>query len=138
MITAEIVGEPCRINYDHDDDCRKAIGSPLAVWIGYRRHQVRFASGVPTTFSKTPGVERSFCADCGTSISYADDGLKDEIWLTNGFMDNPVRFEPRAHGYWCMKFPWFQLSDILPRYDTYTRQRDKAVGYPRDREINQL
>lgn len=91
------------------------------------RHQVRFASGVPSTFSKIPGVERSFCADRGTS-SDADDGPNDEIWLTIGFMDNPERFEPRAHGYWCMKLPWFQLSDTLPRYDAYTRRRDKAVA----------
>lgn len=132
-IVAELEGEPFWITYDHDDDCRKALGGPLTVWIGYKREQVRFTSGSPRTFSKTPGVERSFCADCGTSIGYVDEGLGNEIWLTIGFMDRPERFEPRAHGYWRMKLPWIEFADDLPRFETYTRERDPKVGYPAER-----
>lgn len=28
--------EPFWIYQDHDDDCRRAIGSPLTVWVVYR------------------------------------------------------------------------------------------------------
>jgi hypothetical protein len=63
-----------------------------------------------------------------------DDGLKDEIWLTIGFVDKPERFEPEAHGFWRMKLPWIQLADDLPRFETYTRQRDPTIGYPSDRK----
>ncbi|RWP95754.1 GFA family protein [Mesorhizobium sp.] len=133
-IVAEMEGEPFWINYDHDDDCRKALGSPLTIWIGYRREQVRFTSGIPKSFSKTSGVQRTFCAECGSSISYMDEGLKDEIWLTIGFMDRPERFEPKAHGFWRMKLPWIQFADELPRSETYTRQRDPTIGYPSDRK----
>lgn len=133
-IVAELEGEPFWITYDHDDDCRKALGSPLTIWIGYKREHVRFTSGSPMTFSKTPGVERSFCADCGTSIGYVDEGLGNEIWLTIGFMDRPERFEPRAHGYWRTKLPWIEFADDLPRVETYTRERDPKVGYPAERK----
>lgn len=133
-ILARMEGEPFWINYDHDDDCRKALGGPLSIWIGYRRGQVRFTRGTPKTFSRTEGVERSFCAECGTSIGYVDEGLRDEIWLTVGFMDNPERFEPRAHGYWRMKLPCLAFADDLPRHETYTRERDPALGYPADRK----
>lgn len=30
------------VNYDHDDDRRKALGSPLTICIGYKREQTRF------------------------------------------------------------------------------------------------
>lgn len=129
-ITAEMTGNPFWINYDHDDDCRKALGGPLTIWIGYKRNHVRFTSGTPKTFSKTSGVERSFCPNCGSSISYADEGLEDEIWITIGFMDRPERFEPLAHGYWRMKLPWIKFADDLPRLESYTRKRDPKIGYP--------
>jgi hypothetical protein len=133
-IAAEIEGEPFFINYDHDDDCRKALGSPLTIWIGYRVEQVHFVRGTVKSFSKTAGIQRTFCAECGSSIGYADQGLKDEIWLTIGFMDQPKRFEPQAHGYWRLKLPWIDFADHLPRFETYTQRRDPLIGYPVDRK----
>lgn len=134
-IVAELEGEPFWINYDHDDDCRKAIGGPLTVWIGYPKDKVAFTNKGPRTFSKTPGTERGFCPDCGSSISYVDAGLRNEIWITIGFMDHPERFTPVAHGYWRMKLPWVDFADALPRFPSYTRERDVAIGYPDKRKV---
>ncbi|HIP78351.1 MAG TPA: GFA family protein [Kiloniellaceae bacterium] len=133
-IAAELRGEPFWVVYDHDDDCRRAIGSPLTVWIGYWTDQVRFTRGAPKIFSKTPGVERSFCADCGTSIGYSDAGLADEIHLCIGFMDHPERFPPQAHSFWRLKLPWVEMADALPRLDATSRRRDAAFGDPATRK----
>lgn len=133
-ITARAHGEPFWVCYDHDDDCRRAIGSPLTIWIGYRPDQFELVSGTPKSFSKTRGVVRTFCPDCGTSISYADDGTKDELYLNIGFMDHPERFEPQAHAYWRMRLPWMAFADDLPRVDAYSRKRDPKLGYPKDRK----
>lgn len=132
-IAAEMHGEPFWICYDHDDDCRRAIGSPLSVWVGYRPSQFRLTCGTPKSFSRTKGVVRTFCPECGTSISYLDDGLSDELYLTIGFLDNPERFEPQAHVYWRMKLPGLDFADDLPRVDDYSRGRDPAFGDPKDR-----
>jgi hypothetical protein len=132
-IAAEMMGEPFWIIYDHDDDCRKAIGAPLTIWVGYRTEKVRFVQGVPKAFSRTPGVMRTFCAECGSSIGYRDDGLGGETWLTIGFLDFPERFAPEAHGYWRLRLPWIMLADDLPRFETYTRERDPVLGTPRER-----
>lgn len=133
-IMLEARGEPFWINYDHDDDCRKALGGPLTVWIGYRQDQVRFTGDIPKTFSKTPGITRSFCANCGSSISYADEGLPNECWLAVGVMDHPERFPPRVHAFWSMKLPWLRFADDLPRLDRYSRERDADVGFPDQRQ----
>ena len=132
-IAAEIHGEPFWICYDHDDDCRRAIGSPLNIWVGYRPNQFRVMRGHPKSFSRTKGITRTFCPECGTSISYLDDGLSDELYLTIGFLDNPERFHPRAHAYWRMKLPWLNFADDLPREHGYSRGRDPAFGNPIDR-----
>lgn len=132
-ITAEMHGEPFWIAVDHDDDCRRAIGGPLTVWVGYRPAQVRFTRGTPKSFSKTKGVTRTFCADCGTSIGYADEGLDDELYLSIGYFDHPERFKPMAHAYWGERLPWIEFADGLPREETYSRGRGPSLGYPKDR-----
>jgi hypothetical protein len=102
-IAAEMHGEPFWICYDHDDDCRRAIGSLVNVWVGYRTDQFRLTRGMPKSFSKTKGVVRTFCPECGTSISYLDEGLSNELYVTIGFLDRPAGFRPQAHAYWQMK-----------------------------------
>ncbi|MBZ9986853.1 GFA family protein [Mesorhizobium sp. BH1-1-5] len=132
-VMAEAHGEPFWVNYDHDDDCRKALGSPLTIWIGYKQEQIRFGGQAPKTFSKTSGVVRSFCAECGSSIGYVDEGLANEYWLTVGFMDHPERFKPAVHAFWSMKLPWVEFADDLPRLWRYSRPRDPAIGDPSSR-----
>ena len=116
--------------FDHDDDCSRSIGSPLAIWIGYRPVQVRFVRGHPKRFSKTKGVTRSFCGDCGTSIAYSDDGLPDEFSLSIGFMGSLERFPPRAQAYWEMRQPF--VAEKLPRIDGLPSE-NRARGNPKAR-----
>ena len=132
-VVAEMHGDPFWICYDHDDDCRRAIGSPLTIWVGYRPSEFRVLRGVLRSFSKTKGVIRTFCPECDTSISYLDEGLRNELYLTIGFFDYPERFSPQAHAYWQMKIPWVNFGDNLPRTEGYSRQRDPTLGNPADR-----
>ena len=132
-IVAEMSGEPFWICYDHDDDCRRAIGGPLTIWIGYRPREVRFQKGHPKGFSKTRGVTRYFCGDCGTSIAYVDKGLPNEIYVSVCLMDNPERFPPGAQAYWEMRLAFVVMDDGLPRVEAYTRPRDPVFKNPRDR-----
>jgi len=132
-IAAKLRGDPFWICYDHDDDCRRAVGSPLTVWVGYRPDQFHLTRGTPKYFSKTRGVTRTFCAECGSPVSYTDEGLPDEVYVAIGFLDHPERFKPQAHAYWRMRLPWVRFADDLPHVDGYSRQRDPACGDPRDR-----
>jgi hypothetical protein len=132
-IAAEMHGEPFWICYDHDDDCRRAIGSPLTIWVGYRSDEFKLKRGRLKTFSKTKGVTRTFCGNCGTSIGYRDDGIADEFYLSIGFFDHPERLHPAAHAYWDMRLPWLEFLDDLPRINGYSRARDAALGNPRER-----
>jgi hypothetical protein len=133
-ITAELQGEPFWICYDHDDHCRRAIGGPLTVWIGVRPHEFQVTKGFPKCFSKTEGVMRTFCPTCGSSISYSDKALPEELFVTIGFLDHPEKFRPEAHAYWGMRLPWVEITDTSPRINEYSRKRDPALGTPRDRK----
>ncbi len=132
-LVAQFKGEPFWICYDHDDDCRRATGGALVVWVGYRPEQVRIIAGKPKAFSKTRGIVRTFCAECGTSIGYTDQGLPNESYFALGFFEDPEHFLPQAHAYWQEKLPWLAVADDLPRIEGYSRIRDPAVGAPKDR-----
>lgn len=134
-VAAQISGEPFWICYDHDDDCRRAVGSAINIWVGYRPGQFKLVRGIPKRFSKRRGITRAFCSECGTSISYQDDGLKDELYVTIGFLDHPERFSPQAHAYWRMKLPWMEFADNLPRIETYSRVRNESMGNPVERDF---
>lgn len=132
-IAAEMRGDPFWVCYDHDDDCRRAIGGPLTIWVGYRPEAFRLLRGTPKSFSKTKGVTRTFCAECGSSIGYADEGLPDEIYFTIGFFDRPENFAPQAHTFCSLRLPFVTFADGLPEMDDYSRERDKAHGRPNER-----
>lgn len=133
-IKAEMNGEPFWICFDHDDDCRRAIGAAVVVWVGYKPEQFRITKGQPKKFSRTEGVSRAFCPSCGTSIAYEDEGTEGELYVSLGFFDRPEAFEPVAHAYWRMKLPWLNFADNLDRIDTYSRTRNPRLGYPSDRK----
>ncbi|MFO1049256.1 MAG: GFA family protein [Geminicoccaceae bacterium] len=128
-------GDPFWICFDHDDDCRRAIGGAVTVWVSYRPAAFRVIRRTLKNFSKTKGVVRTFCSDCGTSVSYADTGLSDALYVTIGFLDRPDRFLPQAHAYWRMRLPWITFGDDLPLVDGYSRSRDPAFGDPVDRNV---
>jgi hypothetical protein len=132
-IIAEMRGEPFWICYDHDSDCRRAIGSPVVVWVGYRPEEFSLIKGNPRSFSKTKGVVRTFCSNCGTSISYLDEGISNELYVALGFCERPESFLPEAHAYWSEKVSWIEFADKLPRIEGYSRERDPALGTPKQR-----
>ncbi len=132
-IAAEMYGRPCWAGYDHDRDCRRATGGALVVWIGYQASQFRITRGRPKSFSKTQGVVRTFCGECGSSISYADEALAGEVYVALGFFDYPERLRPQVHAYCREMLPWLHLTDDLPRCEGYSRLRDEALGAPNER-----
>ena len=99
----------------------------------FEGEQFSLVKGTPSSFSKTSGVLRTFCSVCGTSISYLDEGISNELYVALGFLDRPENFRPEAHAYWREKLPWIEFADRLPRTEGYSRQRDSAFGTPNRR-----
>lgn len=130
-IAAEMTGEPFWICYDHDDDCRRAIGSPLTVWVGYRPAQVRFTRGTPKTFSRTRGVVRSFCGDCGSAIDYRDEGTPDELYLAIGFLAGRRASSPKPMPTGACAYPGWPSTTACPRSMNTRGSETQPTASPR-------
>ncbi len=110
-------GKPSIVVYCYCVDCRRSSGPPVSLFAGYRSGQVEMERGAPRTYASSPEVVRSFCAECGTSISYEDERLEGEIYIHVGVFDDPEQFEPEAHSWVSQKPGWLTLSDGLPKYE---------------------
>jgi len=71
--------------------------------------------GTIKTCETTPGVERGFCENCGTSLTYANEGdWPGIISVLAVTLDDPACVKPTAHVFTAHQQPWVKLDDGLP------------------------
>lgn len=114
--------EPFNISWCHCKDCRRQTGAPAVVWAGFEAGQVAI-EGTPKRRQSSQHVVRSFCAECGTPMTYEDDRLPGEIYIHAGLFDEADRLVPDRHAYVTSKLFWLHLEDGLETFDATTRNR---------------
>lgn len=117
-ITFEAVGAPLWVAHCHCQSCRRNTGGAVATFVGLRDDQFRYTKGEPKTFTSSPGVRRSFCADCGTPLTYQADRFPGEVHVYVSTFDQPDAFPPQLHVFVSEAISWLHLDDDLPRYAT--------------------
>lgn len=76
-------------------DCARAIGSPVTVWARFPTRNFRFTGADPVRFESSPGVVRTFCPRCGSSLTYHKG---DKVDVSAATLDAPERFPPTSDG----------------------------------------
>ena len=78
--------------------CQKAFGSYFAALVGTLRENLHWTKGQPSLFRSSSVVQRGFCRDCGTPLSFAYDHSK-HIAVSIGSLDDPSAVTPeRQYG----------------------------------------
>src|SRR5579875_1949166 len=67
--------------------CQKAFGSYFAPLAGVHLAELVWTRGEPATFRSSEAVERGFCRDCGTPLTYHIPG-RDRISVSIGSLDD--------------------------------------------------
>jgi hypothetical protein len=60
---------------------------------------------------------RSFCADCGTALTFRADDRPEQVDVTVASLDAPEAVAPREHIWTSRALPWLRFDDDLPRYE---------------------
>jgi hypothetical protein len=115
-VAFEARGSPKWVGICHCANCRRATGGSSVAVAGFTRDSVRIAGPSLAGFASSPGVVRSFCAACGTSLSYQNARWPDDIHLMVGSFDEPQTLQPQFHIFFDERLPWVCTSDNLPRY----------------------
>ena len=78
----------------HCQNCRRAAGAQSVAWITVPTAEFKFTSGEPKRYRTDTGAYRTFCGDCGTSLTYEHESRPGEIDITTGSLDEPEKFPP--------------------------------------------
>jgi hypothetical protein len=115
-IQYEYEGEPLEALHCHCDSCRRQTSSPVATFVMVPRTALRFTRGQPKEYASSPGVHRSFCAECGSPIAYQTDRRPDIVDLFVGSLSDASAVVPTCHVHDEERLAWFEVLDDLPRY----------------------
>ena len=96
--------------------CRLASGAPSVAWFVVHVDQYTLLSGQRRTFRSSPAVTRSFCATCGTPLSYQHTDDPSEIELTTATLDEPQRFAPTREIWHSHKVAWAASDPAVPHF----------------------
>lgn len=105
-------GPPMHTGYCHCRSCRHHSGAAVAGMLVFRQTDVRLSAGKWALYASSPGIERGFCARCGTSLSWHGHGL---ISLHIGTLDAPDDHPPTLHWRDDERAPWCDIGRDLPR-----------------------
>jgi len=90
-IRFHVVGALTHSSICHCRMCQKAFGAYYAPLVSVRGSEFRWTRGEPRRFQSSNMVQRGFCADCGTPLTYeAPDGVA----VAAGAFDEPARLPP--------------------------------------------
>lgn len=102
----EILALPDEVLVCHCPDCRRSVGAQSVAWIFLPIENYRVTKGTPREYHSSPGVIRTFCARCGTSLSWVGDKQPGRVDITLGSLDEPGKFVPTKAVYRRHKLPW--------------------------------
>lgn len=103
-------GDPIRSPANcHCANCRRAAGAQSVAWITVASADFSFISGEPKRYQTETGAWRTFCPDCGTSLTYEHGDRPHEIDITTGSLDDPESFAPTRDVFADEKLSWVPL-----------------------------
>lgn len=98
----------------HCESCRRQCSAPMTTYFGVPDGQWRWTSGSPKVFRSSPGVERTFCADCGTPLAFRSDNMSGVMHFYVVSLDDPEQLSPTLNVAHEEKLSWLKLDDSLP------------------------
>ncbi|HEY2397313.1 MAG TPA: GFA family protein [Rudaea sp.] len=123
-IRYRVTAAPTALVVCHCRSCRKASGAPSLAWAIFQAADFGFTSGKPATFASSSGVERGFCARCGTTLTYAGADRPDVADVTTATLDNPDAFAPTKEIWLEEKIGWEAVDHARLRYPRSSRSSE--------------
>jgi hypothetical protein len=109
---------PVAVGICHCVSCRRSAGAESVAWAVNDADAFSFTRGQPRTFHSSAGVQRTFCSDCGSTLTYRK--ATNLIDVTLGTLDDPELLQPTKET-WCQdRVSWNALNASLAHYDQRT------------------
>ena len=109
-------GRPTNTMVCHCRSCRRVAAAPVVAWVTFPDAQFDWMQGKPSQFSSSEPVRRTFCAACGTPLTYQHRDSPDSIDVTTCSLDDPELFPPTHHSWLDHDLSWVRFGDGLPTF----------------------
>jgi hypothetical protein len=100
----------------HCRTCRRAAAAPVVAWVTFPIERFRFVKGEVTEYSSSAPVRRTFCACCGTPLTYTHADAPQFVDITTCSLDDPDSFPPTHHSWLRHDVGWLKFADGLPQF----------------------
>lgn len=106
----------------HCATCRRAAGAPSVAWATVARSAFAWTRGAPAAHVSSPGVVRTHCPACGTSLTYqsATDSTADSgagsIDVTVASLDDPEALPPASETWLSHRLSWEPIDPARPGF----------------------
>ena len=108
-----LYAEPTEPSICHCRMCQKAFGNYFAPLAGVPLAELAWTRGEPGVFKSSELVERGFCRDCGTPLSFRYVN-RDRISVSVGSLDQPERIRIEKQDGIESRLPAFATLHELP------------------------
>ena len=106
-IRYRITAEPIVVAMCHCCDCRVNAGAHAVAWIHIPKESYTITQGTPKQYNSSLPVLRTFCGDCGTTLTYEHASYEQtKIDVTLGSLDDPETFKPTKVVFEKEKLSW--------------------------------
>lgn len=115
-----VSGAPQATSLCHCESCRRATRGPSLAWAIFAEDKVEISHGELAVYASTPGVERGFCARCGTSLTYARANRPGLFDVTTASLDDPEAFPPAKEIWREERLSWEAANPALPHFARFS------------------
>ncbi len=112
-----VYAEPYNHHICHCRMCQKAFGGFFAPLVNVGNEDFAVTRGTIARFRSSRDVERGFCANCGTPLTFFTEG-SDHVNVSIGSFDQPALLKPRIQIGIEARMPWFADLPGLPEDTT--------------------
>lgn len=129
-----LYAEPANASICHCRMCQKAFGNIFAPLAGVAMEDFALTRGSLTVFCSSGAVERGFCKDCGTPLTFRYvnggdlHGITNEIDVSIGSLDHPQRVKPTIQYGVENKLTWADDLSQLPSETTEGSTSSAVLG----------
>jgi hypothetical protein len=117
-----VQGKPTNSMVCHCRSCRRVAAAPVVAWITFPTSQFEWLQGSATEFRSSEPVRRTFCAACGTPLTYEHRSAPASIDVTTCSLDDPELFPPTHHSWLSHDLSWVRFGDALPVYPEWRQK----------------
>jgi hypothetical protein len=111
LVKFEARGVPKWVVWCHCESCRRHSGAPGNVFVSFSDTEVSVTEGAITTFESSPGVNRGFCARCGSTLTCTSPRLPGETHYYIGSFDRAAELKPKGAFFAGERLPWLHPQD---------------------------